>query len=369
MKIIYVANEYPGITPNFGGIAVVIKNEIEYLIKNGYWVELILVVHDAVNRENLDKNIIIFNWEKKGMFRGLHTRFKLLNYVNQNYKKNDVVNCTDYFGLLPFWIRPRKIVHLHGSLSLNAIGQKKRISLVSFFLEYMTILSSDKIRGVSKSVINLTNYYFPFTKKIKAEVIYNGITYNDINLDNRSTIHGIKNIVFLGKLSKLKGVHFLSDIINFVHEKSLNVQFTIIGQEETRLAVSQKNRLQNEIRNRSLVKFSTRIPNSEVQGLFQKTDLLILPSMTEALPMVVIEAMSQGCPTVAFNVGGLNEMIVDFENGFLIDPYDIEMFVNRINLIITGDLSVKNINKTTREIFLAKFTLDKSMEKLSTFYN
>ncbi len=58
--------------------------------------------------------------------------------------------------------------------------------------------------------------------------------------------------------------------------------------------------------------------------LYNAMDVLILPSLSENLPLVILEALSCGVPAVAFNVGGIPDMIEHKKNGYLAQPQDAQ---------------------------------------------
>ena len=59
-------------------------------------------------------------------------------------------------------------------------------------------------------------------------------------------------------------------------------------------------------------------------------DVFVIPSRTEGLPVVLLEAMSAGLPTVATVVGGIPEVIEDGVDGFLVPPNDVEQLSRKI---------------------------------------
>jgi glycosyltransferase involved in cell wall biosynthesis len=68
--------------------------------------------------------------------------------------------------------------------------------------------------------------------------------------------------------------------------------------------------------------------------VMRKHDVLVLPSMTEGLPLVLIEAMSQGLPVVASNVGGVPEIVIHERTGLLVPPMDVGALYSAIERIL-----------------------------------
>lgn len=370
MKIVYVTNEYPGLTKNFGGIAVVFENEVIALRNKGFNVEVILVTNNELNPKEIPSFVRLYKFPLKGRAKGLRGRYLLAKFININYSKEDIVVCADFAGLLPSRLKPTKIVQLHGSATLNAIKQNRTIDKLTFLLEYFTLRTAKRIRGVSKSVYTESLKHFSFIRNIESVVIHNGIESNqEMNETNDYNGFETKNVIFIGKLSQLKGVHFLGEIINGIHKTMPGVEFTIIGHDEVKDGISQKENLVNSLHSKDQVIFIDRVSNKEIPQYLSRSSLLILPSMTEALPMVVIEAFAAGRPVVAFNVGGLSEMIENKKNGYLVETFDIISFIEKSISILKDNQLFDAMSNKAAEKFNSSFKLETTINKLLQFYN
>ena len=70
------------------------------------------------------------------------------------------------------------------------------------------------------------------------------------------------------------------------------------------------------------VVFTGAVPPAELAAIYREADMLVLPSVSEATPLVVPEAMACGTPVVATRIAGLPTLVRDLENGFLVKPGD-----------------------------------------------
>ncbi|MGH8874550.1 MAG: glycosyltransferase, partial [Acidimicrobiia bacterium] len=89
-------------------------------------------------------------------------------------------------------------------------------------------------------------------------------------------------------------------------------------------------------------------------------DVLILPSLTEGLPGAVLEAAAAGVPTVAFDVGGTGEAVIDGVTGRLVPPGDLDAFVAAVSGF-SDEAARQRAGEAARELVRRKFTLSRSV--------
>lgn len=130
-------------------------------------------------------------------------------------------------------------------------------------------------------------------------------------LDKRPNIIG-----FVGRLSKEKGIlNFLASI-KLLSEKEKSLSFFIVGDGELRDEVQNyidKENLGQRVRIIGWVQHEELLPK-----YFNKMKLMVLPSYTEGLANVILEAMACGTPVLATAVGAIPDVIKDGQNGFLL---------------------------------------------------
>jgi glycosyltransferase involved in cell wall biosynthesis len=160
------------------------------------------------------------------------------------------------------------------------------------------------------------------------------------------------NILFLGLLSENKGVYDLLNVINKNKDKYQD-KFTLYiggnGEVEKVQSFIKNNDLEN------MVYFKGWITGVAKRELFSMSDIYILPSYNEGLPISVLEAMSYGLPIISTNVGGIPEIVEDGVNGLLIEPGNLKQIEEAIDKLIEG----KELRKSMGE---------KGKEKVSVHY-
>jgi 1,4-alpha-glucan branching enzyme len=136
-------------------------------------------------------------------------------------------------------------------------------------------------------------------------------------------------VLFIGRLVAEKQPLFFVDLAHRLHVSGArtNTRFTLIG--EGPLGVAVRDRIA-ELGLTDVVSMPGYLTPQEVFARLQRADLLVIPSQCESFGKVAVEAMIAGTPVIASRVGGLIDIIVDGENGFLCEFGDIESFEKRI---------------------------------------
>ncbi|MCA9733616.1 glycosyltransferase family 4 protein [candidate division KSB1 bacterium] len=102
--------------------------------------------------------------------------------------------------------------------------------------------------------------------------------------------------------------------------------------------------------------------------VFAKADVVILPSYTEGFSMSMLEAMFMGKPVVVSNVGALPEVVHDGENGFVIEPGDVEALQDRLaRLIESPELRCK-IGQTNAMAARERFSIERMADDLNCIF-
>lgn len=241
-----------------------------------------------------------------------------------------------------------------------------------FFIDRRLSRFTDKIIFVSDFVRE------KYWKKISADygktiVVYNGIDISafgkrsgDIFLRKEFGINDSERIIScIGRLAEEKGQAFLIDTLAKLNDGRMKVLMVGTGPLLQRLK-SQVNgyKLDDKVIFTGLRK--------DVPGILDLTDILVLPSKREALPIILLEAMAAGVIVVATKVGGTPEVIQDSVNGFLVEYGDVEGLKNRLISILkmeNGESKIEEIRLAAKKTVEEKFSLKKMIEKHEKIYD
>lgn len=197
---------------------------------------------------------------------------------------------------------------------------------------------ADYIISVSDNSKNDLIQLYPFTDA-KIEVIPIGIENQDIGkIDFNSVNDNFKNIVHVGGFTFEKNHIGLLNIWEQFSKNRTNVCLHLIGDgplQKTIIDEAQKRQLHN-------IQFYGWLNNP--LDYISKADMLILPSIIEGLPAVILEAMYVKTPVVAYNVGGISEVLQHKITGFLISDFDESNFVNSMSEILESNIDNIKLN-------------------------
>lgn len=260
-------------------------------------------------------------------------------------------------AIISFWnymlFKKIKIVHIHGS-SYNSFWRKKIFIELSYlcrkkiiyhihggaFIEFASGKKNIIQKTISKVDLIITlsqswKEYFENEFDCKrVEVIPNIINQPTVNKAKVDSKNEKVKFLFLGNISHNKGIF---DLINLIISKkeSFNNKFELLIGGDGEI-----NQLNNLIRINELynvVKFIGWISGEEKNTIFNQTDVFILPSYNEGVPISILEAMSYGIPIISTTVGGIPEIITNGENGFLITPGSQEEIYHSIQTLIQSE--------------------------------
>jgi glycosyltransferase involved in cell wall biosynthesis len=199
----------------------------------------------------------------------------------------------------------------------------------------------------------------------RVKVILNGIDPVPLsengpgNYDQGKKALGLKpdDFVYItvSRLTLQKGHTYLLDAIPRVLERfPENTVFLFAGEGHQREILQAKT---TRMGLENVVKYLGVRP--DIPDLLFLSDVFVMPSLWEGLPLALLEAMSAGLPVVATNVEGVEAVIIDGENGSLIPPQDVNalaaaLIKMREDAAARQDYSIRNIDLVHRE-----FTIDR----------
>ena len=138
--------------------------------------------------------------------------------------------------------------------------------------------------------------------------------------------HGELLILFVGRLAPVKGITYFLKAAEALSKKYPNTRFLIVGDGPLRKLVEMACRA-----NPAITYLGYR---DDVPELMKASDIFVLPSISEGLPLVLLEAGYMGLPVIATNVGAVPDIITDGRTGLLVNRGSLRQLIRAISLLI-----------------------------------
>jgi len=237
------------------------------------------------------------------------------------------------------------------------------------YLEGMTSFMVDHYIAVSESV----KRYSVQKSKIPVEKV--SVIYNGVNVKNHNSLqtHNVKLpfaieakdkiLMTVGRLQKQKGHSYLFHAISRVRKEVPRIKLLIIGEGE------EENNLKNLAESLDLTDqiIFTGL-RFDVENMLSMARLLILPSLWEGMPNVLLEAMAAARPVIATDVGGVPELVVNGETGILVPPGDSDALASAIIGLLQNELNAKKMGEAGRVWVEKNFSISKTLERTENLY-
>jgi len=165
------------------------------------------------------------------------------------------------------------------------------------------------------------------------------------------------------RLTEEKNVGFLARSFNKIKKSCGNAKFLIVGDGAARKELEQ---MAIEFGIKDSIIFTGLVNKEEIINLYQASDIFIFASLTETQGLVAVEAMAAGNPVVAVKASGIEDMIINGEDGFLTSESE-EEFSNSVIKII-NDKNLREKMSARAKINSQRFSIEPWVEKVVELY-
>lgn len=263
------------------------------------------------------------------------------------------------------------IVHTpHGHNFYGYFGAAANKAII--FIERLAACFTDKII-VFTELEKKDFIKFKVAPKNKVVLIYQGLELDkyskaamDKNKMRESFNIGQKEFVvgFIGRLEPVKGLDYFVDAASRVEKKNPNVRFILVGDGSMRQG------LENKVRDLGIAqRFIFTGWREDIAQINSMLDILVLPSLNEAVGISLIEAQSAGVPVIATNVGGIPEVVNDNITGLLVPAADAASLAGAIEYLLENDQKRIEMSEAAKAWVAGKFKAEDMADKISRLYN
>lgn len=260
-------------------------------------------------------------------------------------------------AILKKLLKKELIVEIHGDWEARLPRFKKILNILAKF----SLKNAHKIRAISA-----------FTKQ-KAQKIaphkpyFVFPTFTDIDCFLQETNTRFDHfILFVGNLQKIKGINHLIDAFSKISKEFPDFRLVLVGEgkEMTNLKRQAANlRIENK------VEFKGELPQDATKNIMKNCYCLVLPSLTEGLGRVLMEAMALQKPVIGSNLGGIPDLIKDGHNGFLTKPADSDDLSKKLRILLANRNLASKMGQRGRRIVETRFSNQKYLENYLKMIN
>ncbi len=199
----------------------------------------------------------------------------------------------------------------------------------------------------------------------RATVIYNGVNPALFAPPNSDEVDERQTILSVGRLVPDKGQELVLRAFALLVQQYPTLHYELIddGPERARLAS-----LAAELKVAERVHFRGRVSRSEVAAAMKRCAIFALPSRDEALGCVYLEAMATARPVIACRGQGIEELIRQGENGWLIQADDLREMVQSLHALLANPALRARAGEQARKTVLEGLTLRHQAQRLSEAY-
>ncbi len=200
----------------------------------------------------------------------------------------------------------------------------------------------------------------------KIRVIYNGMRFDqfdsNVNIPCYERIEGEVIIGNAGRLVRQKAQEYLVDLAVELKKRKKNVKILIAGDGRLEAQLREYARSSGVEDKIVFLGFV-----DEMKSFLDSIDIFVLTSLWEGFGYVIVEAMANSRPVVAFDVSSNPEIIEDGKNGYLIPPYDIGLLSDRVVQLIENTELRKQLGNYAKESVYQRFNYDIALRTVEEF--
>jgi len=354
-KRILILNWWDIKNPLAGGAEVYLDEVFSRLAKKNYEITLLCCRYPGGQREETVHGVKIIRISSA----------KLINltsffwYLKHRKKFDIVIDFTNkILYLTPFylWSKP------HIGIALDVFDKilVEEFGILGYFLAFLErtlFIFYRKVNFVSISVSTKQDLIKISIPSNKIKVIYPGMSFDLISKISQSKE---PLIVYLGRLKKYKRVDVLLRVFQNIAKLIKKTRLVIIGTGEEEINLK---KFTQRLGLGKSVSFLGYVNEKEKADWLKKAWVMVQPSIKEGWGLTVIEAGVQKTPTVAANVPGLRETVIDNKTGWLFDENDLKGFKEKLIRALSNQKEREKFGQNAFE-FAKKFSWEKNAREL-----
>lgn len=309
--------------------------------------------NSSIEKKILAKDIPIVFLNKKFGFR-IKMFFKIAFYVKKIRPSIIHTHVTSWIYTFPIaWLKKICILHTIHSRPNRQEGNILARKLITFLYHRHIIIPvaiSNEIKKEAVQLYKLSND--------EVEMIVNPVDYVSFSKVEKKNHEGVV-YVNVARFDEVKNQIFMIKAFAKAYRSNSQIRLVLAGEGKL---MEEAKQLSRSLGIDNAVRFMGNVDN--VPELFSICDVFVLPSLTEGLPVSMLEAEAAGLPIIASRVGGIPDIFNN--NGYLIEVNDENALINSILMLTNPEIRVEK-SRNSKEI-AKKYSADKVARKYEELY-
>ncbi len=337
---------------------------------------IIVMCNQGYQAQKLSEKVFVWPTNSKNKLYYVNDAIKKAKQIN-NESGFDLIVCQDPFltGWAGLSIKRKfgvkLLIHFHGDFWNNKNWLKEKWhNIFLLILSRKIAKKADGIRAVSRAIKN---------KLIKNKIDKNKIrviptpvnlgrflTFNQGRVDELKEKYPHKNILFVGRLEKVKNLKWFLDVFRQIQQdKHFKVNFLVIGDGSLKLELVKKS---ENLGLKNSVRFIGQVEPDDLANYYHLADIVVLLSTSESFGKVLIEAAIAGKPCVASATTGAKEIIQDKKTGFIVPINDKEKMKERIVALLRDENLAQKMGENAKKYAQENFDGRVMIQKIVNFW-
>ena len=232
---------------------------------------------------------------------------------------------------------------------------------------YNFILGGKKTRIVLLSPF----LYYDIKQYVEPNRVYfcaNGIPVNMLSVQDARKITAPVRLLFLSNMMVSKGVFVLLEVCSKLKRENISFECHFVGDwlDITEASFDQK---VTEMNLTKIVFAHGKKYDLEKNAFYQDSDIFVFPSLDEAFPLVLLEAMQFKLPIIASDVGGVKDIVIDKQTGYIVQKNNADELAAKLISLISDTTLRDTMGNAGKKRFEENFTLEKFEKRFLTILN
>jgi glycosyltransferase involved in cell wall biosynthesis len=319
------------------------------------------LVFELGKKDNERRNAIWFIKIIKTYFKWMYwmiAKKNALIHFNIALAKPSIIRDTPLIIIAKLF-RKKMIIHIHGGDYLTF----KKMPM------WMMLLLKLGLKGKNPKVVLSPAEDQALREKLKIKnlfILYNCVDIAEAKSYNRTyDKQEILKLLFLGRISDKKGLEYIYNALSSLKQKGIKFKFTMAGKgpEEEFYIKKFTDLLKNDF------EFKGVVFGDSKTNILKENNVFLLPSFFEGLPMALLESMSFGLVPITTNVGSMKYVIINDENGILVNAYSADDIDQAIQKLYRQTDYMHRLSKNAKNHILTHFVPEDYINHLNKIYS